>query len=96
MDGEFSSDHLCRSISTSDEPICVGVYLKLEPYSPSEYLLCNEFQDDTYTTQFVNDVNWEVKRLGYVFLDSYIIFLPTKHQIHTKKESSMKFTYMLN
>ena len=65
---------MCRTKSTSDEPICVGVFLKLEPFSLSDYLLRNEFQDDTYSTQFVNDVIWEVKRLGYVSLDSYIIF----------------------
>ena len=74
LDGEFSSDDLCLTKSTSDGPICVGVFLKLEPFSLSEYLLRNEFQDDTYSTKFVNDVIWEVKRLGYVSLDSYIIF----------------------
>ena len=74
LDGEFSSDDLCLTKSTSDEPICVGVFLKLEPFSLSDYLLRNEFQNDTYSTQFVNDVIWEVKRLGYVSLNNYIIF----------------------
>ena len=69
----MSSDGECSS-STSDERICIGVYIKLSPNSYSDYLLRNQFQDESYTTQLVEKIVTYVTNSYNVTLNHYIVF----------------------
>ena len=70
---QLSSDGECLARS-SEERICIGVYIKFSPNSYSDYLLRNQFKDESYTTELIGKIVTYVTNDNSVTFTHYVVF----------------------